>query len=463
MQSVIQKMISLVLTIAFARLLTKEDYGLYSQVFLVVGFTIALASSALPMGLSYFYGQYQRFSQRQLLFKRFFITFFIVSLLLGIIFIYSSSYFTDIFSNYWFLQYKYIIASLIIFSILNGFFGNFSLLTNNLRNFLIINVTVMTLMLMLQLSNIFTGKDIFNIFLIFTLSQLFIFILLSFKVRKYMRIKSKKKLISIDELKYILPISVVGLIGVINELIDQFMVSAMLNPIAMAELKIGSFQIPFVSVVTISAVTVLIPIFSKLINQNKKEEIIYLWNQTTQKTIVLLLPIFVFCLIFAHEIIGFLFSNKYEHASYIFQIYTMKYFLTVITFGTVMGSLGLQKQWMYNLFIIVAINIVLNYFAIKYYGIYGAATVTAIVWYIGASLQIYQINRKLRCSFWDYFPYKQYLKVLSSSLILTLIWFLMFRYLEFSSYMVVPVAIIYYITIVYLFDRKFEYIRKGIV
>lgn len=462
-QDLTVKISSIILTIIFARLLTKEEFGFYSQVFLIIGIFSALVGNALPMGLSYFYGQYKSFSDRQRLFKRFFFTFFILSLLLTLMFIVFNSYVAKSFQNEWIEDYKWIIGAFIFFSILRHYFKNFTLLINKLKKYVKVNIFAYLLMLVLQIYNILTVKSAFLIFVYFTMGQVLIFVFLSTDLLKYLKIKSEKIFVSIKEAKYILPVSAVGLIGVVNELIDQFMVSVMLNPIAMAELKVGSFKIPLISALTMSIITVLIPVFSKLISEGKADEIIDQWKIAVSKTTVLLLPIFVFSLIFAHEIIGLLFSDKYDLAPKIFQIYTLKYFLTVITFGAVMGAIGLQKQWMYNLLIIVAINIVLNYFAVKYYGLLGAAVVTALVWYIGAGLQIYQINKKLNCTFLDYFPYKQYAKVLILSLVLSGLMYAIFWYFELSFFWVVPFALIYYILVVYVFDRKFEYIRKGIV
>lgn len=462
-QDLTVKIFSIALTIIFARLLTKEEFGYYSQVFLVVGLVSALVSSALPMGLSYFYGQYKSYSKRQRLFKRFFLTFFSMSFVLTFLFILFNSYISNIFQNIWIKEYKWLISGLIFFTIVNGYFKNFTLLTNRLGKYVKINFLAFVLMFVLQILNMITINSAFLIFLFFTFAQVFIFLSLSTDLIKYLKVKSKQKLVTIEEFKYILPISAVGLIGVINELIDQFMVSVMLNPLAMAELKVGSFRIPFISAITTATVTVLIPVFSNLISENKTKNIVAQWKSAVKKTTVLLLPIFVFSLVFAHQIIGLLFSDKYEHAALIFQIYTLKYFLTVITFGAVMGAIGLQKQWMYNLFTIVVLNIVLNYFAILHYGIFGAATVTALVWYIGAALQIYQINKRLNCSFWDYFPYIKYLKVLSLSLLVSMTLYIVFQYLSLAFIWVVPTGIVFYVFMVYVFDRKFEYIRKGIV
>ena len=130
LQDITLSIVSMVLTVVFARVLTKEAYGMYSQVFLIVGFTSALVGSAIPMGLSYFYGQYKSFTQRQLLFKRFFITFKFMALFMGGVFLVFNDTISNAFSNNFIVEYKYLIFILIVFSIVNGFFKNFSLLTN---------------------------------------------------------------------------------------------------------------------------------------------------------------------------------------------------------------------------------------------------------------------------------------------------------------------------------------------
>ena len=386
-----------------------------------------------------------------------------MALFMGGVFLVFNDTISNAFSNNFIVEYKYLIFILIVFSIVNGFFKNFSLLTNRLKKYLMVSFVVMLSMLILQVINILSFNDMFYTFLLFTFAQIFMYFLLVIDLKKYMLLSGKNMFISIKELKYILPISIIGIVGISNELIDQFMVSFMLDPLALAELKVGSFRVPFIGALTIATVTVLIPIFSKLISENKENEIIQQWNRAIQKTTVLLLPIFVFSLIFAYQIIGLLFSNKYEIAPLIFQIYTIKYFLTVVTFGSVMGAIGLQKEWLNNFLIVTVVNIVANYFAIKHYGILGAVTVTAAVQYFGSYLMIAKISKRLNCSFSDYFPYRHYLKVLIVSLFYTLVFYTTFRYFNLDFIWVVPIAIGYYLVVVYTFDKKFEYIKRGIV
>lgn len=447
----------------FARYFSVEQYGKYSQVFLILAFLVALLANALPMGMSYFYGQYKSYSQRQLIFKRFFYTFVVISLIVGCLFYLFAPLVSKWFMNEWLLQERLLISILIGFTIFNSYFKNYAILTKKLQYYFYVNVIAFGAMLIMQILLVFNHAKIHMFLVVFVLAQILVFGMWIIKAFYLLKLKTPAIFVTISEFKYILPVTAVGLIGIINELIDQLMVSTMLGPEQMAELKVGSFQIPFISVITVSTTALLIPIFSKMINENKNHEIVKIWREITEKTTVLLVPIFVFSLVFAEQIIGLLFSDKYVSAPLIFQIYALKYFFTVITFGAVMGSIGLQKAWMNNLIVIIILNSVLNYFAISYFGIFGAAIVTAFVWYFGAFLQVIQINKKLDSKFSDYFPWKKYIGVLSVAILTVLPVYVIFFVFKFQYWVVIPFAIVYYLSNVYLFDRKFEYIIRGVL
>jgi len=215
-----------------------------------------------------------------------------------------------------------------------------------------------------------------------------------------------------------------------------------------SNLRIGAFQIPFIGIITGSLLTVMIPIMSKYYKNNEYQNITGMWKISIEKASVLLVPIVIFCLIFAHEIIISFFGDKYESAVIIFQVYMFQWLRAVVIFGGVMGAIGLEKELFKNTVLITLLNVILNYFLILKFGVIGAAFATTFLNYFGALLLIKKINIRLGLNFFTYFPYKVYFVSLFLSLLIGLLFlFLLKEYLTSSWSIILLAAVFYGVTI----------------
>ena len=241
----------------------------------------------------------------------------------------------------------------------------------------------------------------------------------------------------------------VALVGILNSFIDQIMVSIMLTTEAYSNLRIGAFQIPFIAIITGSLLTVMIPMISRYYREKNYTEVIKIWTLSIEKASILLVPIVIFCLIFANEIIINFFGEKYTASVMIFQIYMVQWLKAVVIFGGIMGAIGLEKELFKNTIIIAILNIIFNYFLILKLGAIGAAITTTILNYFGAFLLIKEINKKLQKNFFSYFPSNVYFK----SIIISVgtgfgIYYLFLDYLNSIPAILIFAIIFYFLVII---------------
>lgn len=455
-QDAFKKLFSLVFFVVLARYLSTEEFGQYQQLILISGLFSVVFSAGIPVAVSYFYGQSKTFTQKISVFKRFF-AFQLLLLFIGscILFLFDEQVSIKL-GNHYIENLSYLIAILFISNSSIEFFKNLSTVTNQLRSYLYLTTTIQMVSVFSCVLIVFINPNIAYILLINVVFNSILFLLLVRKNLKYFLATVKGKFISNVEFKYIMAMASVSFIGVLNGYVDQLMVSIILSAREYANLKIGAFQIPFIGVITGSLLTVMIPIISKLFRDNKTDEIIETWKLSIEKATVLLVPVVIFCLIFADDIIIVFFGTKYSPAIIVFQVYMLQWLRAVVIFGGVMGAIGLEKQLFKNTVIITVLNVILNYFMILKFGILGAAITTTFLNYFGALLLIKDINKRLKRSFFSYFPSKIYFTSLFLSILISLSLKCLLADITGSILGIVVTSIFFYIVILIL-QMKFFY------
>lgn len=449
-QDGLKKIFLMFFFIISARYLSAEEFGQYQQVLLIVSLFTVIFSAGIPTAVSYFYGQSTSFVKRISVFQKFFF-FQLLLLLIGTILLFS---FDEVISlqlgNPYIENLSCFIVLLFITSSSIEFFKNLSVVSNQLKSYLYLTATIQLISVICCIVVVVVTPNLAYILFVSVFFNCILYVLLVRNNLKYFIANTRERLISKRELKYVISMGSVALVGVLNGYVDQLMVSMLLSAQEYAILKIGAFQIPFISVVTGSILTVMIPIISELSRENKTDEIVDIWKSSIEKASILLVPIIIFCLVFAEEIIIGFFGEKYSSAVIIFQVYMFQWLRAVVIFGGVMGAIGLEKQLFKNTFMVTVLNIGLNYVMILKFGIVGAAITTTFLNYFGALLLINDINKKLKKSFFTYFPYKVYFISLFASLLICLLLKYAFVDVTDSIFGVIIVSILFYVVILCL-------------
>lgn len=444
---------SLILSIGLARyFVDKEIFGKYQQILVIVNFFLTFASG-IPVGLSFFYGRYLEFSKRIKLFKRFWWTIVFSSLIFAILSLVLRSLISRSFNNEYFLLYAGYIIVLIVLKILNSFFLHFNLVKGKtLYHSVIVALTfVMTLFYvwLIYYYKLDTGQILLGLMIIEFIKLICFLKKLTF----YLRIKGQI-LVTTQEMAYIGPLTAISLITTVSLYVDKLMISAMLSPKEFAIYQVGAFTIPFISIITGSVVTALIPLMSKLNSENNKKEIIIQLRNATEKTTLFLIPILVYCIVMGRFLITALYSENYASSGIIFQTYTGIYLLTVIAFSAIMNAVGLQNWIVVNAFINLTTNSVLNYILIPKFGAMGAVYATLISTYMGYFFPIYLLKKKLDAIFWDYFPTIFYMKVLGISVLIAFFFSIPFYLLNINHLFSILVSFPYFLIILLIFSGR---------
>lgn len=427
LQDLFKKAFSMIFFVLLARYLTTEEFGQYQQLILIAGIFTIVFNAGVPTAVSYFYGQSKGYTQKISLLKRMFIFQLFILSVGSTVLLFFTENLTSALRNPYLDDYVLFVIVIFITNSLFEYFKNLSTVTNDLKFYLKITTLFQLVALLLSATFLVVYGDVLYVLALTSLFNLIIVFFLITKNLKYFKVFLRKISIQKIELKYIVAMGSVGLINVVNGYVDQIMVSTLLSVKEYAILKIGAFQIPFISIVTGSLLTVMIPIISKYFKEGNIELIVDTWRTSMEKATILLVPIVIFCLIFADNIIITFFGEKYDPAILVFQIYMIQWLRAVVIFGGVMGAVGLEKELFKNTIVVAGLNIILNYYMITLYGVIGAAITTTLLNYFGALLLIRKLDKHLCKDFFSYFPVKVYITsiILSLSIGVSLKFFIM--------------------------------------
>lgn len=450
--SSLQVLITLIFSIFITRIISdKADIGRYQQVFILINF-LSMVMVSIPNSLSYFASKHDN-NHWGSIFKRFFFTLFLTTAITILLFLLLNNFLAGFLDNFFINKYGYIIAGIILVRLMTVYFVNFSLLTNTLYYFTFSNVGYLFFNIGLMVIVYFFNWNMKAILLgqLVIDSVRFIVLLPGFS----RHVKEKNNwIVTKEEFNYTLPLFLVAIISNLYLIIDRMMISSMLGPAAFADYQIGAFVFPFISIISGSVITALLPRISKYYHEGNLKPIVENIHRATDQVAILLVPIFVYCTVFGQEIITWLYSDKYVFSGYIFQIYTLRFFGSVILFSMLMSAIGLQTWVFINTVVNLIATFILNYLFIKYFGVMGAVYAGILSTYLGYILPVLLVNRKLKASLFDYFPGKNYLKILAVSIFIAIIF--KFVYQSFINIKIVAIvlSVIYYALVVFILDRK---------
>lgn len=449
----IQVLVSLIISIALARyFIDKSIYGKYQQIYIVINFAVAF-TSGIPLGLSYFYSRYEKFSSRIRTAKRFFGTLSFIALLLCIGIYFLKDLFAIKFSNDFFIEYFILFIGILFLKVTTPFFLNFYLLRNNVKYYLkVVSISAFLTISFLGATYYFS-LDVKTILLAMLIIELTKYMLLLIRSR-FIFFISGSFIVSRNELKHFIPLTATAFLSTVSIYVDKIMISYLLTPPKYAEYQVGAFSIPFIGIITGSIVTALIPTLSRLHAQRKHESIIQEIKSATKTTTLFLLPILIYSIILGNYLILLLYSDLYDTSGKIFQYYTSIYLFSVIAFSAVLNSIGLHRWIVINSLINLISNIVFNVILIPKFGPIGAVYATIASTYLGYIFPIYLIKKHLNAKPQDYFPIKMYIKVLIFSLIFSYMVYLTLMGLALPNIFVIFLAIPYYLTVLGINSKR---------
>ncbi|MCX7832620.1 MAG: oligosaccharide flippase family protein [Ignavibacteria bacterium] len=166
------------------------------------------------------------------------------------------------------------------------------------------------------------------------------------------------------------------------------------------------------------------PVAAELNAKDEKDKLNRLFSDTTKYLSITSIPIFTFIFVFADLIIYTWIGNGYELSVFLLRVLIIGQVINSIMSApgnSIIPNIGIPKYQMHESLIGLIINLILTFFLIKYFGIFGAAYGTTLATVI-SSLYIYYtslkfFNRNLFLFFFKFYIAPLFVSILSVILV----------------------------------------------
>jgi len=155
------------------------------------------------------------------------------------------------------------------------------------------------------------------------------------------------------QLSYAVPLGLAGILFVVQTDLHSYFVSNRLGPVAYAIYGIGTVQLPLMGMLQEATNAVVIPRVSLLQQQNDTREIMELMARAMRKLAAVYFPVYALMVVVAHEFISFLFTRNYLASVPVFLIN-----LTLLLLGIVLQD-PLFRAYVEQRFFLIRLRVVL--------------------------------------------------------------------------------------------------------
>lgn len=456
------KIIALLATFAvplfLTRYLSKSEYGIYSQFYVVVFFCTSFFCMGVQTNLYYYYPTSTYQNRKSLIIQTIlFLVFFAVAAV--------SILNLPIFSKYLIgegelCNYKtYILIGIILLMPVNIIEPLYIVRKDNFTSvFYPPSEVILRLTLVIGLVLIRPGLNSLFSGVIVSAAICFIFaIMYSFKEIKIKDIKVNifNSSLAKEQLKYSLPFGLAVSLNTLAVQFDKILCISFLSPSNFATYSVAFYGIPGVQQVYDSLSKVYLIKMTLKHQEGKAIEISEIYKSLVSKTYSFSLPSLFIVSLYARKIIVFLFTSKYIDAVPLFRAYLFSFLIFMLGAGLILRATDKTvyalKSYVYS----SVITIPTTYFLIKHYGVWGAMS-GAILSIIIPRILILMFEIKfINCTVKNFFPWKNFGLIALISLISIIPFTIIEHFFNYGIVVMALMAMLYLI-IVSILEIKYN-------
>jgi O-antigen/teichoic acid export membrane protein len=396
-----------------SRYFDKAEYGTYRQILYVYTTLLVIFTAGLPSVFAYFLPRYSLSRGKDIVLKVSKVL-FLAGLAFSIFLFLFSGLLANVLKNPELsrgLKYFSPIPMLLLPTLgLEGIFSTYK------RTILIaiynaLSRTLMLLFIVLPVV-LFEGSYLYAIYgwifiSVITLVLAYFFIGIPFK-----GVTAEKSNLGIREiLKYSLPIASAGIAGTMIKAADQFYIGRYFGTEVFAEFANGFVELPFVGMITGAIATVLMPMFSKIIyDKSDLNQLISLWQNALQKSVILIYPMAIFCIFYSQEIMTIIYSDTYSGSAKYFTAAMTINFFNIIVFAPLLFSLGETRFYAKLHFGLAIVSWLFGYITVIIFNTpYSIAILSVILSIFKIGIALYYSAKVIGVKFITLFPVDRFL------------------------------------------------------
>ena len=389
------------------RVFTQKDFGIYQQLLLAGNFFVPLLRMGMPQGMFFFYPNakektWQLFSQN-----------FYYSIIIGILFFPVFFFLRDalvlLFKNQDFQNYAFLCYTYLVFFLISSMFETVLILerkSNYVFIYIFLGDTLRAILIIL--TAIFIRKVEF-VFAMHVFYNAIISLGLFYYLKKSYEIKFLKDWdwgYFKKQVNYSFPLGMGDVLKSASDKINNVLLNLFLSASDFAKYKVANFRLPLINEFYASLGKVTRPQIATYYHNRENEKARILWHKQMSKFIIVTLPLVVFSFVMAEEIITFLYTDKYKESVNVFRVLLFVFLLQASSWGTITKGYNATKFILFSNIISMVAGLFTGFFAIRSYGLYGAAVAAVLTLAIDVILQLLKSKSLLKLSYKTFLPWK---------------------------------------------------------
>ncbi len=398
-------------SIIMVRFLSKEDYGSFLQIVLVVNTAFTLLLLGFPQSIYYYFGQAS--NRSQFILQNIFISCFL-SGLAGLFVWLLISPLSGWLNNSDLKNFGWYIALMIFFKGSAQFRDPLMICDGrillNSAVTVLINLVLFIPIIVVSMLTTSLEKLVFTMFLS-NLAEWFIYILVGlYMVSKSSSLdggknKPKEPIGLWRQLKYSLPIGLSNYTGIIGKQIDQFIISIYFTPQNFAVYTRGAMRIPLLHTIQFTINEIMMPKYAEAMRENNIKEFLYYFHRGIHKVAKIKFAFFSFLFAVSPQIMTLLYTAEYSEASSIFRAYLLYLIATITVYAAVPRAVGKTSEIFYATLINLVSNVILSLLLLQFWGPIGPALATVFSSMLMACYLLWTSAKILNLSLASIFPW----------------------------------------------------------
>lgn len=378
---VITSVLGLIVTKLLSVHFSLQEYGTYSQGMLIVTTTSSIIILGMTNAVNYFYNKTPDEKQKQEYVSTIFSVQYILGLLSAILIIVLQNPIIKYFNNEQLRGAIYVVAWLPIFQNLIPMLQVLFVSAGKAKLIAIRNLVVSFARLVAVIVACYITKDILHIFyvlLALDIGQVVYFFISFAKLKFIVDFRQSKTSLLKPIFKFSIPMAVYILTNGLSRDLDKYVVSFMGGTEELAIYTNSAKILPF-DLVTASFITVLIPIITRLIGNEKYQEAVEAFRAYLRLGYIATWIMAFGAVVLSKELMAFLYDTKYLSGLRVFVVYLFVDMIKFANTSILLVAKGKTTVLMKCSITALIVNLIFNILAYKTLGLLGPALVTLLI------------------------------------------------------------------------------------
>ncbi len=398
------------LPLFLTRFLTKYEYGIFSQFYVVVSFCIMVFCMGIQSNLYFFYPTANKEVRKSLIVHTWIFLLFFSILAIGLINV-------PVIGKYMIgdgdlNQFKaLIIIGILLLMPVNMIEPLYVVKNDNITSMLYPPAEVM-LRLSFIICFALIRHNLYSILIGVLFAALICFSFVTHYSLKDIKIREIKKMINLDlakkQLKYSIPFGMALSLNTFALQLDKIICISFLTPAAFATYSIAFYGIPGVQQIYNSLSQVYLIKMTLKYQENKLQDITDIYKSLVSKTYSFSIPAILLVSLYARRIITLFFTNAYIDAVPLFRTYLFTFLIFMLGAGLILRATDKTIISLKSYFYSCLITIPLTYILIKNFGMWGGMTSAMLSIILPKTLQLRHEMKLIKSNIIKFFPWRTF-------------------------------------------------------